>query len=283
MTKKPLIMNDVYSDGELGDGIFNDLQSQDVPWKTANIEDYLDILYYSHSGEKTVSRMIAKRVVDGVLPTSARSDIAAAVFTLFGVQWSKLYATLSFVYDPIENYRMTEQEATAQHNEGSNTDTGTIDRDATNSRTDSGTIDRDATNTRTDSGTIDKDGTQADITNKVYGFNTSTAVNSDTSTNGVDTVETHDLTFGETINETDTHDLTFGESVDETETHDLTYTNESDNSINRSLNRYGNIGVTTSQQMITSERKLWEWNFFNQVFKDIDSILCLDIYRLECD
>ena len=43
-------------------------------------------------------------------------------------------------------------------------------------------------------------------------------------------------------------------------------------------NRSGNIGVTTTQQMMESERNLWMWNFFDQVYKDIDSVLSLPIY-----
>lgn len=42
--------------------------------------------------------------------------------------------------------------------------------------------------------------------------------------------------------------------------------------------RSGNIGVTTTQKMLTDERELWVWNFFDQVYKDIDSVLALSIY-----
>lgn len=44
------------------------------------------------------------------------------------------------------------------------------------------------------------------------------------------------------------------------------------------LTRHGNIGVTTSQQMLESEIKLRQYNFIEEVFKDIDSILCLKVY-----
>lgn len=47
---------------------------------------------------------------------------------------------------------------------------------------------------------------------------------------------------------------------------------------NRSLTRKGNIGVTTSQQMIESEIKLREHNLLNIIYDDIDSILFLDYY-----
>lgn len=42
--------------------------------------------------------------------------------------------------------------------------------------------------------------------------------------------------------------------------------------------RSGNIGVTTTQQMLKSEREIWLWNFFDQVYKDIDTVLSLPIY-----
>ena len=44
------------------------------------------------------------------------------------------------------------------------------------------------------------------------------------------------------------------------------------------LTRSGNIGVTTSQQMLESELKLRQWNFIDQIMEDVDSILCLKIY-----
>ena len=42
--------------------------------------------------------------------------------------------------------------------------------------------------------------------------------------------------------------------------------------------RAGNIGVTTSQQMVKSERDLWLWNYFDQIYRDIDTVLSLPIY-----
>lgn len=42
--------------------------------------------------------------------------------------------------------------------------------------------------------------------------------------------------------------------------------------------RSGNIGVTTTQQMLSADRELWMWNFFDQVYRDIDSVLSLPIY-----
>ena len=48
---------------------------------------------------------------------------------------------------------------------------------------------------------------------------------------------------------------------------------------NYTLTRRGNIGVTTSQQMIESERNLWMWNFFDSVvYPDVDRVLTINMY-----
>ena len=47
----------------------------------------------------------------------------------------------------------------------------------------------------------------------------------------------------------------------------------------RDLERSGNIGVTTSQQMLQSEIDLRNgYNFFDGIMSDVDSILCLLVY-----
>lgn len=48
----------------------------------------------------------------------------------------------------------------------------------------------------------------------------------------------------------------------------------------RQLTRSGNIGVTTSQQMLESEINLRRWNFYQEMMDDIDSVMCLAIRRL---
>lgn len=48
----------------------------------------------------------------------------------------------------------------------------------------------------------------------------------------------------------------------------------------RELTRSGNIGVTTSQQMIQSEIELRQdlYNLYNIIYNDVDSILCDNLY-----
>ena len=92
--------------------------------------------------------------------------------------------------------------------------------------------------------------------NQLWGFNSTDSVNSDKQIG--DTTKNIDGSMNATHKNTDT------------ETKDITS--------DRTLKRSGNIGVTTSQQMIESERQLWLWNFFESVFSDIDKILVLKIY-----
>lgn len=52
--------------------------------------------------------------------------------------------------------------------------------------------------------------------------------------------------------------------------------NESDSTDNqRDLTRSGNIGVTTSQQMLQSEIELRKFDLWKRIFYDIDSIYCM--------
>ena len=46
------------------------------------------------------------------------------------------------------------------------------------------------------------------------------------------------------------------------------------------LSRSGNVGVTTSAEMIEENIKLWIWKFFESVFKDIDRILTIGVYEV---
>lgn len=46
----------------------------------------------------------------------------------------------------------------------------------------------------------------------------------------------------------------------------------------RTAHIHGNIGVTTAPQMLFEYHKLCEWNFFDTVMKDLDTVLTLQIY-----
>lgn len=68
-------------------------------------------------------------------------------------------------------------------------------------------------------------------------------------------------------------------SKSETEGNIDTTKTDTGSSANNELNRHGNIGVTTSQQMIESSYKLAQKNILDIIYRDIDSILFIDYYK----
>ena len=326
-------MMQAYNFGTSLNGVFSDLQKLNVPWKSENMEQSLDLAYLGlHSGCKLVMPFIAQLMANnnGTLSDENRTTLAQMLVNLYGVQWQKQWDTLSFDYNPIENYDMTEEESTTEDGKENRDNTYTRTNNGTDTLTQTGTITHDnpqtvnvgaeTTNkdTTTQTGTVTtqhpttttRDSTNTaensgDTTNNVYGFNSEDGVPSDAqnqSQNGKQTINettTVEDTTTETRDTTDTHNATVNENRTttienrDTETREINDKREindtgndtekgvtqRNNQLNRTLTRHGNIGVTTSQQMIESERQLWIWNYFqNIVFPDIDKTLTLAIY-----
>lgn len=262
MSKK-IRLNDVFPNWKTS-GIFSALQAENVPWQGDSISLPLNLEYHGNvSGKKLISPLLYAFLSDGELPAEDVSTIAHAVFIMFGLNWSKQWATRLAEYNPIENYSMLEQM----------TDDETVDvYGKTVTRTDNLQHTKTGTETTTPNTTeTTTPNLQTTEDNKVFGFNSSVGVDSDgsvssaTGTNTVQVTGTETLQHNTTDAETGTQQHVDGGS----DTHTRNYT----------LRRSGNIGVTTSQQMLQSERDLWKWNFFRDVvFPDIDSVLTLGIY-----
>lgn len=154
MTKK---LKDLYS---LTDSIFSDLQSLDVPWKLKNIAQKLDIAYMGNqSGNKFVSPLVEQFIENDELSAEDRATIASVVFALNNENWTKLYNTLSFEYDPIENYSMVE----VMTNDNTVTNYGksaTRTNNLTHAKTGTEQTAYNSTDTRTDNLTHTKAGTE---------------------------------------------------------------------------------------------------------------------------
>ena len=225
-------LNDVFPNGLLGEGIFYALNSYNVPWKESISSLALDLEYYGNvSGGKTISPLLRRLLVNGVVTDTVASKLAQSLYSMNGLRWGKLWDTYELEYNPIQNYNMTEVM--------SDDDTVTT-YGRTHSKTGTEVDDR----TRTD-----------DNTESVYGFNSNNASDSEES--------------DRTINDDNTH--TYNVSDTDTGTDRQSHSYE--------LTRSGNIGVTTSQQMIESERSLWMWRYFyDVVFPDIDKMLTISVY-----
>ena len=264
-------------------GIFTRLGTlfpTELPWANENGQT-LDQMYFgNHSGDKETSPLLDKFIEQNggnatpkVLTEEQITTLANILYTRYGVQWDKLYKVLSAEYNPIENYSMTEEETP----DITRTETPNITRTETPdiTRTETPDITRGKTTSAKSNFTVT---TNSDTATDVYGFNSSSPVPQGES-NGNSTVTTQGDADNNvtTENETETGTRNITEKGTRTETE--TGTRMERETGKRTLTRSGNIGVTTSQQMLESEIKLWEWNFYETVFKDVDTVLTVPKYN----
>lgn len=282
-------LNEVFTD-YVNNGIFTFLNSLDVPWKDKNISQQLNLQYHGNiSGKKETSPLVDSLIVENNLTDNSKTMLAMSIFSIYSNKWSKLYRILSLEYEPIENYNMTETEKTTSTNE--NTDTITTNTTNSNDVTETNTgtnTSNDSENTTgknviTDSRTITENNNVTN-NNSLYGFNSVSGVNSD-SQNGTETRNTtdnnnhNDDLKGTRTNEHSENINTSKVTAQKNDIKDVKDGTHTENgSQDRTLSRHGNIGVTTSQQMINSEIELWQWDLFSGVFKDIDKILTIQTY-----
>lgn len=267
-------MIDVYSNYPTDGGVFSPMSN--APWADTMSGTNLDILYLDgHSGERYCSNFINHRLNDSdVLSSDNRTLISNILWEMFGIQWTRLWATMKpSEYNPLTNYQMQE---TMEGTENSKRtpdltrgDTGTVQTTGQDKRT--------PNLTRNGTGTVNDNGSSTNTNqNGIWGFNSSTSVPSDMS-DGTATNEnttTRDLTETETGTDTTerTNTDTYNRSYTETGTDTTAGTSS------RKLTRTGNIGTNTFQNLLKQERDIWMYNFFEQVFKDVDSVLTIPIY-----
>lgn len=280
------------------------IKGQVLPWKVnSTISSVsLDLLYMGdHSGNKIISPLVESLIEShpesDILSDQDMSILIEVIWGIYEIKWRKEYATITLTYNPIDNYSMTETEKNTGTENRDATNTGTETREGTNTGTENRTLEdtnietgNDVTEDGTDFGkTVTTTVTGTATTNRnVFGYNSSVAVPSDNETGNTTSENTegwsgtdsshrnlkHDLTITKTgtdnltLNTKDTDNLT----VDRRNTDNLTIDRT------RTLERAGNIGVTTTQTMIEQEREIWQWNYFNMVFTDMDSVLTIQNY-----
>lgn len=259
-----------------GGGIFSKLTN--MPWSEDETvsELALDIEYFgNHAGHREASALLCKMVApdtENDLTDVEIGRITNVVKTMYLKNWQRLWDANIAEYEPLENYNMVQKE------------TPNITRTHTMSGTNSLTSNDSDTFSSTVSGSASgSDKTTSNLTTTTddskYGLGSSTAA-PDTRTvtgvvgagdsNKVDSTSTSSTTGSSTNtkNATQSGSNTEASTDKETGTRDLT--------------RRGNIGVTTSQQMLESEINLWKWNYFETIFEDLDKLLTVPYWRL-CD
>lgn len=204
-------------------GIFTVLNNYDVPWKSDNSYESLNLAYYyNHSGQKHISPLVTGILgTDTSLTDTEKTKIGKLVYDIKHKDWQYLYDALFAEYNPIENYNSDLTETTDSSHSGTNTsnqtdtgkdstshtgsDTQTHTGTDTNTRTgtetlkDSGTDTDEKTGTEKTEGTIDQTtyhheytsdtesnpGGKSVTQNQIYGFNSSDASNDSTATTTV--------------------------------------------------------------------------------------------------
>lgn len=168
--------------------------------------------------------------------------------------WDRVYTAMNLEYNPIENYDRQETETT----------TGTRAHSGRDTTTRSGTVSETGSTTGSTQGTASESGT---TTNKIAGFDSTTLVDHDSST-GSNTRQASDSSTGSSTRsgtDSSTQELTHGEQIAD--------------SGSRTSRIHGNIGVTTSQQMLQSELDLApNLNIYQYITADFRKRFCVEIY-----
>lgn len=168
--------------------------------------------------------------------------------------WDRVYTAMNLEYNPIENYDRQETETT----------TGTRAHSGRDTTTRSGTVSETGSTTASTQGTASESGT---TTNKIAGFDSTTLVDHDSST-GSNTRQASDSSTGSSTRsgtDSSTQELTHGEQIAD--------------SGSRTSRIHGNIGVTTSQQMLQSELDIApNLNIYQYITADFRKRFCIEVY-----
>lgn len=274
MKKTKLI--DIF-ENPITDGIFSYLadMSPTPPWANDIDGATLNAEYFGNiSGQKTISpllkNIILKNSATNKLTESDVVQLATLVYKLNNKMWVKEYATLNFDYDPISNYDMTETET------GSGTTGNTRTNTGTQTDANTGTVSTTHTGTQGMSDTSTASGTSSGSSDRgLYGFNSSESVgdSTDATESETTTTATGNSTRTDNLNDERT------DNTIRTRTDNLSESESGTHSDTRTLTRTGNVGVTTSQEMINAERELNMWNYFySVVFPSVDKVLTICTY-----
>lgn len=228
------------------DAVFTKMATLGAPWSSDVGQDMDDAYFTYYSGDKLATRFIKRHTLDGDVNALT---IARILWGLYGNQWTRLWNAYTLEYKPLDNYNIKE----------------VTDRDESDDRT----ISKIVTDTGTNSGTEDLEHghvvTDTEETNQYnFGFNSTDPVPSAKASSSVTSTNSG-------IDKTTTSGEFDNKSIDDTTdmnviTEDVTKT------------RSGNIGQNTYQELMRQEIELWKWNFYTQVFEDVDDLLALSVF-----
>ena len=258
-----------------------------------NIQPYYDVDLY-------ISRIIFEAMdLELVYPNPAYMKKAIQLWSLGKRNvWNKMAEALTVYYNPIENYNRsetwtdtdtrtenwtdTEKRSEGWSHGGSFGDTGTVDVKRTDNL-------KQKTVTKNDTDMTDTTEVDGEEVNSAMAYNTDTWKNN-TKTKTDNTTDRHVVTDNDveqTTDNTGTQDTkttnNLHHSVEENGLTDwdgtVGRTGSTGGSVTHSGNVSGNIGVTTSQQMVTQEMELRKQNqLIDIVVRDFIETFCILVY-----
>ena len=233
--------SEAYPQTFIGVGIVAQLSvMEQTPWNGLYDPLYLEMAYATRSAEKIVNPNFLK---------FGSEQRPAILLAYYREKWKKYFDLYNAEYEALRPYSIHEEgEHTKKNNDEETVEYGKA-------------IDE----TATDTGTVDNDGTTTDTSTRgVYGYNSVNDVPSDT-----------DSGSGTSQN-TETRDLSGTRNIEQSG-EDVT-TRIDNEEYDYSVDKTGNLGFITTQELIRREFDIWAITFFERVFKDIDDFIALKIY-----
>lgn len=255
-----------------------------------------DYISFNH-GELNIRYRLENSVLEN---PSIIQNIIVNLYKANKYKYETLYNTTLLKYEPLQNYDRTEEVTdnterigTGDTTYGSRTDTSTANNTTNigaqdNINTDNETTKIGAINTETNSSTSKK-GSETNE-KEVAPYDTETYYNQEKNTlsftNRSDTNNSTTTTNARTDTRTNNSTEKLGAREDTTKSSTSNTFGEHTDATNRNENEtythkshmYGNIGVTTSQQMLQSEREVAYFNFVSIVAHDIIKRIAICIY-----
>lgn len=203
--------------------------------------------------------------------------------------WQRIFDVLNQEYDPLENYRRTENRSLERHEQNTATTTNNstdTTAAATNKQQETtGNNHSTSDTTENESGSISAEGeNNRNIENQVAAFNSSDYAPRDKSLESGD-YEDSQTTSGNARRNTRTSADTASIVIDnETLNNTLTKTGTVNNQENNNaadtenILAFGNIGVTTSQQMLEQEINVAKHNMIQIITEDFIKEFCVAVY-----
>lgn len=269
------IFKSMYDDeGDLGAFIKTILKEPDI---VAIDMDYL----YNHSGYKKISVFLsaAMELFNG-MTDDVYNRINSILEVRFLKKWQSLWDSLSFDYDPISPYDMkiTEDTKETLMETSSKFDTKTHKDDNTRIVSDIDNVIDTFTGKYEGSNQETSENSKSSTNNNnVYAYNSTDATNYDEDLSAETSKDTTDGTNTRSTDESrtkkDTRDITTNDDLSHTENNHSSETINRENPINKTIERKGNIGNITRQQLINEQRELLQWQFLNVVYNDIDTVV----------